>query len=142
MDVNTLGDYPNIQKDSLGKRNNNPMNIRVSASNKWLGKVASDNDFEKFISMLFGLRAGIRLLKTYYNNGYCTISQIINRWAPYTENNTEGYISAVERGTGISRYTILTFTPEMYYPIVREMCYYESYYVPTAEEFTTAYLMV
>lgn len=53
-----------------GVRNNNPFNIKMSNKNNWLGKVKhssnTDGTFEQFISMKYGLRAGVRLLKNYF----------------------------------------------------------------------------
>ncbi len=52
--------------------------------------------------MTFGLRAALKLLRTYYQRHGCvTIRQIIRRWAPETENKTEAYIQTVSRMTGI-----------------------------------------
>lgn len=81
-----------------GYRNNNPLNIRYSPSNKWIGAVAKNTDgvFEQFTTMAYGYRAAMQLLRKYINQyGLTTVSEIINRWAPPTENNTTGYISRV-----------------------------------------------
>ncbi|RHI05081.1 structural protein P5 [Bacteroides sp. AM16-24] len=81
-----------------GLRNNNPLNIRLSATTLWLGEVrpSSDRSFCQFESMAYGYRAGLKLLRNYRNiNGCRTISDFIHRWAPPVENNTSGYISRV-----------------------------------------------
>lgn len=86
---------------SRGIRNNNPLNIRYSSSNNWRGKVLSelktDTDFEEFSDMSFGFLAAFNLIGNTYIHRYhlTTPTEIINRWAPPTENNTEGYIRSV-----------------------------------------------
>ena len=48
-----------------GIRNNNPLNIRKG--NNWKGEVSSstDGEFEQFVSMQMGIRAGFKILKNY-----------------------------------------------------------------------------
>ncbi len=87
-----------------GIRNNNPLNIRIG--NVWLGEVRepTDPDFEQFISMVYGVRAGFVLLRRYIRHYHrTTIPQVIAAWAPSTENNTGAYITAVCQMSKISR---------------------------------------
>lgn len=87
-----------------GIRNNNPLNIRIG--NVWLGEVRepTDPNFEQFISMVYGVRAGFVLLRRYIRHYHrTTIPQVIAAWAPSTENNTEAYITAVCQMSKISR---------------------------------------
>jgi hypothetical protein len=86
-----------------GYRNNNPLNIRLNSANNWQGKVANNTDgvFEQFVSMEYGYRAALKLLRNYVTkNGLNTVTQIINKWAPTNENNTSGYIQRVCNSTG------------------------------------------
>lgn len=86
-----------------GIRNNNPLNIRRSTQ-RWLGKCldGTDPSFEQFTSLEYGLRAGFVILRTYMRRyRLATITQIISRWAPATENDTAAYIEAVARLSGI-----------------------------------------
>lgn len=86
-----------------GYRNNNPLNIRYNSANKWQGKVANNTDgvFEQFVSMEYGYRAALYLIRKYItSDGLTTVSEIINKWAPTTENNTAGYIQRVCNSTG------------------------------------------
>ena len=79
-----------------GIRNNNPLNIRIG--NVWLGEVPNptDNEFEQFVSMFYGLRAGFILLRRYIRRYHVTtVPDIISRWAPGSENNTVKYINTV-----------------------------------------------
>ena len=86
-----------------GYRNNNPLNIRYNKANNWLGKVANNTDgtFEQFVSMEYGYRAALYLIRKYiFVDGLTTVAQIISKWAPNNENNTEGYIQRVCASTG------------------------------------------
>lgn len=79
-----------------GVRNKNPFNIKYNKRNVWQGKVASvlreDDTFEEFISIDYGLRAGIILLRNYLNQGFNTPRKIITRFAPSCENQLEAYL--------------------------------------------------
>ena len=87
-----------------GLRNNNPLNIRRSGD-KWQGLkvLQEDKAFFQFSEMKWGWRAAFRLLcHTYYGKYKLrTIRDIITRWAPPKENNTEAYIRRVTDRIGI-----------------------------------------
>lgn len=74
---------------------NNPLNIRYSEKNEWLGQTGERNGFCVFSEEKFGWRAAFVLLKNYYKKGYRSISQIIHRFAPASENPTSSYVSFV-----------------------------------------------
>lgn len=96
-----------------GIRNCNPLNIRIG--NVWLGEVATptDNEFEQFVSMFYGLRAGFILLRRYINRYHLTtIALIISRWAPGSENNTVKYVDTVCRLSGLQPDTQLSYSNE------------------------------
>lgn len=83
-------------KTPRGIRNNNPLNIRIG--NTWLGEVSdpTDSNFEQFVHIKYGLRAGFCILRRYirrYKRN--TVRKIVTAWAPSTENNTERYIELV-----------------------------------------------
>lgn len=110
-----------------GIRNNNPLNIRVG--NKWIGEVENptDKDFEQFVSMAYGLRAGFVLLRRYINRYHLkTIEDIISRWAPPAENNTGRYCRQVSNLTGIGVQDELRYEDEeKMVQLVGAMCYVE-----------------
>lgn len=87
-----------------GVRNNNPGNIEMTKT-LWKGEIPhtqnTDGRFKQFYNYAYGIRAAILNIKAYYNKGYRTIKQIINRWAPPGENNTNAYTSYVSGYTGI-----------------------------------------
>lgn len=87
---------------TLGERNCNPLNIRRVAGSHWRGEAAVQDDpsFVRFESIEWGVRAALKLLRTYRDKYAATsIKEIITRWAPPTENNTAAYIDAVCRLT-------------------------------------------
>lgn len=106
-----------------GVRNNNPFNIRRTSDN-WKGMSSdsilqpfslhdgnyalakcTDSQFVVFDNMIYGLRAGLILLKNYVNKYGCnTPEKIVKRFAPASENNTEAYISFVCRGVSSDPY--------------------------------------
>jgi hypothetical protein len=84
---------------SRGLRNNNPGNIRKS-KDRWKGLRASqtDSQFFQFESMAYGYRALMTILRNYQRKyGLRTVSDVIRRWAPPSENNTNAYICTVCR---------------------------------------------
>ena len=87
-----------------GIRNNNPLNIRRSGD-KWQGlkTLQEDKEFFQFETIEWGWRAAFVILcKTYYGKYKLrTIRDIVTRWAPPKENNTEAYIRHVSDYTGI-----------------------------------------
>ena len=88
---------------SRGLRNCNPGNIRRSKIH-YLGEVrpSQDSDFKQFESMAYGYRAMFVLLDSYRRRyALNTLRQMLNRYAPPSENFTEGYIRFVSQKTGI-----------------------------------------
>lgn len=96
-----------------GIRNNNPGNIRLSKT-VWQGQrktIMSDKVFAEFTSPVFGIRALMKLILTYYlKYGLDTVESIINRYAPPCENATDNYISHVAKIVGVSRRTKMNLT--------------------------------
>jgi hypothetical protein len=96
-----------IMKLMRGERNNNPGNIRKTAT-PWQGKVSGvDTAFETFASPEAGIRALAKQLKTYQQRGLRTVRQIITTYAPASENNTAAYIAAVASTVGVGADTTL-----------------------------------
>ena len=80
--------------------NNNPLNIRAGKS-KWLGQVlpqrgSGEGAFCHFQSMEYGIRAAFCLFRTYATKYRLNcVKDIITRWAPPSENDTQNYIRHV-----------------------------------------------
>lgn len=107
-----------------GLRNNNPGNIRLSAT-RYHGEVCPSEDkaFKQFETMAHGYRAMFVLLYTYqHKHGLNTIAAMISRWAPSVENDTDGYIQAVSDWSGVPATSRITTTNgDIMVPIVAAM---------------------
>lgn len=82
-----------------GLRNCNPGNIRLGSC-RWIGEIrpSQDEAFCQFRDMKHGYRALLRLLQNYRcKHGLKSIADMIRRWAPASENNTNAYIIDVCR---------------------------------------------
>jgi hypothetical protein len=91
--------------DPRGIRNNNPGNIRLSKE-VWQGQSSEQDDgvFVEFTQPLYGLRALMKTLLTYYHKyGLDTVQSLINRYAPPHENATDLYIYEVSKRLGVKR---------------------------------------
>ena len=92
-----------MSEETRGIRNRNPGNIRKSRD-RWRGLAAPQSDpaFFVFETPLWGIRAMAVILRNYQRrHGLKSLAQIIGRWAPPDENDTEGYLAAVSRAIGI-----------------------------------------
>ena len=82
-----------------GIRNCNPGNIEFGPYTRGMGASATDGRFAIFATMADGVCALARLLIVYYDKPLAdridTVREIINRWAPSNENDTNAYIAAV-----------------------------------------------
>lgn len=94
-----------------GIRNCNPGNIDRKPGVKWQGQMgdqSGDPRFVVFQTASWGIRAIARVLITYQTARMArdgtpidTIREIIDRWAPRTENQTDAYAAHVAKLTGI-----------------------------------------
>ena len=116
------------EKLPRGIRNNNPLNIRRTKTSSWMGmrEEQTDKSFCQFTKMRYGWRAAFMLLKLYYaQHKLRTIRQIINRWAPSSDNNnTEAYIASVCKDchlTSDQPLPYLTDDPQTWFDIVAAM---------------------
>jgi len=94
-----------MKKTPRGIRNHNPGNIRWGDPWQGLRPKAERDDpaFCQFSNAAYGIRALARTLITYQDKyKLCTIREIITRWAPPTENNTQAYIHAAAKHAGFA----------------------------------------
>jgi len=88
-----------------GLRNNNPGNIRYNPSTLWAGLASppSDGAYCVFVTPEYGIRAIALTLQNYVavDGIPSTVTSIISRWAPPTENNTASYIADVDGQLGL-----------------------------------------
>ena len=102
-----------------GIRNNNPGNIRWSADS-WRGAVpreqAADKSFVVFEAPEWGIRALAVVLRNYSKRsglqgvggvGIDTVREVISRWAPSVENDTDAYVASVCRAMNVRPNTII-----------------------------------
>ena len=82
----------------LGLRNNNPLNLRFAGQD---GAEPGEGGFARFPSIEAGLSAAQRQLALYGQRGVNTLRGAISRWAPPSENDTDGYVTRVAQATGI-----------------------------------------
>lgn len=88
---------------SRGMRNNNPLNIEHGEQWQGLAPTQTDRRFCQFLSLEYGYRAAFIIIKNYLRKRppVDTVSAIINRWAPPTENDTQKYIAFVCKRAGL-----------------------------------------
>ena len=92
-----------MTRPARGERNNNPGNLRHGEPWQGLSVQQTDPSFCQFVSTEYGIRAIYVLMRTYEKKyGLCSIREIINRYAPPKENNTEGYIQRVAKELNVS----------------------------------------
>jgi hypothetical protein len=88
--------------NARGIRNNNPGNLRHGPKWQGLAQFQPDRDFSLFVDMEHGIRALLINLRTYVQtHNLQTVRQIISRWAPANENNTDAYVLAVAESLGV-----------------------------------------
>ena len=94
----------------IGK--NNPLNIRYNPLNRWKGQTGQTKGFCDFSSLEFGVRAALYLVKVSYAKKGCkTYQEIIRRFAPPVENNSDSYVHFV-----CDKLSVLPFDVP-YYPL-------------------------
>ena len=117
-----------------GIRNCNPLNIRYSPYNDWLGKVKGDGVFERFESIRFGIRAWCRLIRNYVRLHHCsTIRAIVNRFAPPVENDTLNYVRFVEKSVG--SIAVCPTDRNFMFKLCTAMWFIENGYYPTSSQY-------
>ena len=69
-----------LDSKSRGLRNRNPFNIKKDVNNRWLGQNGDDGTFCRFVSLDYGVRAAIKLFKTYVVRRHLTIEGMVRRF--------------------------------------------------------------
>lgn len=104
---------------------NNPGNIRVTPWSKAHGAQGEMKSIATFATPEAGAQAMTDLLQSgiYKGKGINTVSGIITKWAPPSENNTAAYIKFVHDQTGLDVNTVLK--PEDYPKLQQAMTRFE-----------------
>lgn len=94
----------------LGIRMNNPGNIELRPETDWLGKTRLQDHkrFIRFIRPEYGIRAIMKILITYQDtHKLVNIKEIIYRWAPPVENDSNSYVSFVSNMLEVKPHTVI-----------------------------------
>lgn len=121
---------------SRGYRNNNPGNIRRSSIRYKGEKESNDAQFKQFESMAWGFRAIFILLDTYrVKHGLNTLQEMLNRYAPPSENNTTEYVNFVSRRSKVADISrVDTSSAQQMIPIVTAIAVMENGSEPDADD--------
>lgn len=128
-----------------GVRNNNPGNIDFNPRNDWVGQLGlelgvSKPRFARFDSPENGIRALGKLLLNYRGKdglpgvgkpGIDTPLELINRWAPSNENDTQAYATAIAKRLGVGVKTSIDVAkPKTLRELVVGIIIHENGYLP------------
>lgn len=118
-----------------GVRNRNPGNIDRVKGVRWQGQAdrQTDRRFVVFTAPEWGIRAIARVLITYQDKRKArdgskidTIREIIDRWAPAVENDTNAYVGHVAQLVGIGAdETVDVYRYEVMRPLVEAIIAHE-----------------
>lgn len=95
----------------LSVRNNNPLNIRpIGASKGFEGYASPQEGFDAAKrDLMVKLTGKSNAMKSRFGQGYQpTLANLINTWAPPSENDTNNYLNVVAKRTGIDPSQVLT----------------------------------
>jgi hypothetical protein len=99
-----MADYRNSTASGMprGLLDNNPGDLTPPSSGSWNGQVGLDGPFCIFSDTVFGLRAlAMDIANNITLDGNNTITLLITKYAPPSENNTAAYISSVAGDAGL-----------------------------------------
>ena len=140
-----------VRSVTRGIRNNNPGNIRVG--DPWQGIMprskmtpaqSMEKEFVVFESPKWGIRALARVLIMYQDkHNLSTIRQIIGRWAPTVENDTDAYVMAVARSMKVEPDAHLSMHSfEQVKPLVKAIIKHENGVQPYDDDMIDAGLIL
>lgn len=115
-----------IGRDDLypGLRNNNPGNIRPG--DDWQGMTGEADGFVVFQDIDWGLRALATDITNKIRKGYNTVTTLISRYAPPSENDTQAYINAVAGETGLDPNEPIDLSQEVLHDLMRAIIDHEN----------------
>ena len=127
---------------SLGIDNNNPGNIEYDGTD-WLGLEGRGRTgrFCRFKTPAHGIRAMCRVLITYQSKRKAadgsridTVAEVVTRWAPPTENDTQSYIKSVRKRAGFEPGEIIDVHDyDDVRPLIEALIYHENGKMPYSE---------
>lgn len=115
------------REGTRASRNNNPGNIEFGDFARSQGAVGSDGRFAVFPTPNAGYQA-MRALLSGERYGNLTVAQAITKWAPPSENDTQGYISSIQSlGIDVNQ-KFTDLTPQQQDLMMTGMAKKEGYY--------------
>jgi hypothetical protein len=141
--------YLGVSTQKRGIRNNNPGNIKTNAMqpnyNYWQKEINwqynTDRVFCQFEGFAWGVRAAIKLLKSYKTNHQIdTIRKLISRWDVPTQIN---YMTKVATDSGFGIDAVIDLhDKETLRKIFKPMVYFECLFNLTDAQFDTGYNLI
>lgn len=105
-----VGENPHESiKKTRAERNFNPGNLNYAGQSGASLEAGSNARFAKFNSEEEGIAALVRQLRLYQQRGIDTIGEIVKKYAPPSENDTQAYVANMARWTGLSANEKLNF---------------------------------
>ena len=124
-----------IEKLPRGIRNKNPGNIKLGTDWDGLADEQSDTTFCVFKETVWGIRALMRILLVYrFHHKKNNVEDIIGRWAPPSENDTDAYIDFVCEQTKFNPMDKLDNSIEHYLPLIKSIIRMENGSQPYNDE--------
>lgn len=127
-------------KDCLGTRIHNPLNIRYSIRNNWIGQTSHLRGFCVFTEYVYGFRAAYRTIRSYQRRGITTLSRIIETFAPRREHDTTTYIKIVCNRTGLRPDFIIDTQSGTLLLLIAAMAFVETNTEITTDELHVMYI--
>jgi hypothetical protein len=120
-----------------GIRDNNPGNEKVGIA--WQGVVGSDGPFLQFKDISWGLRAlAMDIANKITTDGLTTITDLVTKYAPPSENDTAAYIASVSADTGIGPDDTLSIDQSTLHALIRAIVNHENGDGPSQQYITDA----
>ena len=129
-----------------GLRNCNPGNIEHTSRYNWRGEIYPPEErdghvetrFCQFKDHVHGIRALAKVLLTYYRkrraadgSAIDTVQEVVDRWAPPVENDTDAYAEHVRAVLQVNRGEIIDIEdPEVLAALVRAITRHENSTMP------------
>jgi hypothetical protein len=115
-----------IQGMPRGLLDNNPGDLTPPSSGSWNGQVGLDGPFCIFSDTVFGLRAlAVDVVNNIISDGNNTITLLISKYAPPSDNNTAAYISSVAGDTGLDPNAVIPQTQASLASLMRAIVNHE-----------------
>ena len=121
-------------KKTRAERNFNPGNLNFAGQAGATLEPGANGRFARFSSEEEGIAALVRQLRLYQQRGIDTLEEIVKKYAPPSENNTQAYIASMARWTGLSAGEKLDMNdPDTVRKLIQGISRKEGRYTPLSE---------